>query len=196
MQHYYSQDNDLIKSNEKSIYVKINDKKLTFVTDHGVFSKAGLDFGSRLLIESVISMKFEDVLDIGCGYGPVGIAYKMFNPEANLVMTDVNDRALKLAKKNSEINRVNADIYFSDGFSEIESEFNLILTNPPIRAGKKVVYQIFADAHKHLKGQGQLIFVMNKKHGAPSAIKECESIYSQVEVINKKSGYYIIKCIK
>ena len=136
------------------------------------------------------------VLDIGCGYGPVGIAYKVFNPEANLVMTDVNDRALKLAKKNVELNRIDAEVHFSDSFSEIDSEYNLILTNPPIRAGKKVIYQIFADAHRHLKDRGQLIFVMNKKHGAPSAIKECESIYSLVEVINKKSGYYIIKCIK
>jgi 16S rRNA (guanine1207-N2)-methyltransferase len=196
MQHYYSQDNDIIKSNEKSVYIKIKDKKLTLVTDHGVFSKSGLDFGSRLLIESVIDIKAEHVLDIGCGYGPVGIAYKVFNPEANLVMTDVNDRALKLAKKNVELNRINAEVHFSDSFSEIDSEFNLILTNPPIRAGKKVIYQIFADAHRHLKDRGQLIFVINKKHGAPSAIKECESIYSLVEVINKKSGYYIIKCIK
>jgi 16S rRNA (guanine1207-N2)-methyltransferase len=196
MQHYYSQDNDLIKSNEKLVYVNIKEKKLAFLTDHGVFSKSGLDFGSRLLIETVIDIKAENVLDVGCGYGPIGIAYKMFNPEANLVMTDVNDRALKLAKKNTELNRIRAEIYFSDSFSEIDSEFNLILTNPPIRAGKKVIYQIFSDAHQYLKAEGQLIFVMNKKHGAPSAIKECESIYSLVEVINKKSGYYIIKCIK
>jgi 16S rRNA (guanine1207-N2)-methyltransferase len=196
MPHYYSRENDNLKSNEKTILVKIREKNFEFVTDHGVFSKAGLDFGSRLLIETILDERFQSVLDIGSGYGPLGIIYKAFNPKSNVTLTDVNDRAIKLTQKNAKKNKVEVVAFFSDGFSDIEDKFDLIFTNPPIRAGKRVIYQIFTDAKDYLTDSGHFIFVINQKQGAPSAIKKCESIYGKVKVINKKSGYYIIKCIK
>ncbi|MFA7075071.1 MAG: methyltransferase [Candidatus Izemoplasmatales bacterium] len=196
MSHYYSKENDSLKSNEKTIFVNIKDKKFSFVTDHGVFSKMGLDFGSRLLIETVIDNGVETVLDVGSGYGPLGIIYKSFHPEAHVIMTDVNDRAIKLTQKNAEKNKVDVEVFYSDGFNEISRTFDLIITNPPIRTGKDVIYRIFSDAFLHLNNLGALIFVINKKHGALSAIKKCESIFQKVEVIAKKSGYYLIKCIK
>lgn len=196
MSHYYSKENDSLKTNEKLIYVNIKDQKYSFKTDHGVFSKAGLDFGSRLLIENVISIDSESFLDLGCGYGPLGIIYKTNNPKAKVMMTDVNDRAIKLTQKNASLNKVEVEAFYSDGFSEITNTFDLIITNPPIRAGKNVVYRIFADASRFLRDKGNFIFVINQKQGAPSAIKKCEAIYREVEVIAKKSGYYIIKCIK
>ncbi|MGD9761599.1 MAG: class I SAM-dependent methyltransferase [Candidatus Izemoplasmatales bacterium] len=196
MSHYFSKENDSLKSNEKTILVKIFDKSFSFLTDHGVFSKMGLDFGSRLLIENVLDIPSNSFLDLGSGYGPLGIIYKSFHQESLVLMADVNDRAIKLSQKNAIINKVEIEVVYSDGFNEIEQSFDLIITNPPIRAGKEVVYRIFSDAYHHLHAGGCFVFVINKKQGAPSAIKKCETIYSNVEIINKKSGYYVIKCIK
>lgn len=196
MSHYFSKDNDSLKSNEKIIYVNINDTKYSFATDHGVFSKQGLDFGSRLLIEKAIEIKTNRLLDLGTGYGPLGIIYKKNHPGTSVSMTDINNRAIKLAKNNAKRNNVEVNVYYSDGFNEINDTFDLIITNPPIRAGKEVIYRIFSDSADHLTQNGCFIFVINKKHGALSAIKKCEEIYGEVEVIGKKSGYYLIKCIK
>lgn len=196
MSHYYTKENDALKSNEKEVLIKIREKSFSFLTDHGVFSKQGLDFGSRLLIEVVLDQEESKMLDVGCGYGPLGIIYKSFFPKSNVSMIDINERAIKLSQKNATKNKASVNVFFSDGFSEVNDEFNLIISNPPIRAGKDVVYSIFEGAKNHLIAGGLFYFVMNKKHGAPSAIKKCEEIFSSVEVVTKKSGYYIIKCIK
>ncbi|MDY0023590.1 MAG: methyltransferase [Candidatus Izemoplasmatales bacterium] len=196
MDHYFTKDNDNLKTNEKEIYVQIEKEKFSFLTDHGVFSKQGLDFGSRLLIESIKDIKSKNFLDMGCGYGPLGIIYKRFNPESSVLMVDINERAIKLSEKNKKINRVDLNVIASDGFEKIKEIFDLIISNPPIRAGKAVIYKMFADSYEHLSESGIFVYVINKKHGAPSAIKKCEEIFSKVTVINKKSGYYIIKCIK
>ncbi len=196
MSHYYTKENDTLKSNEKEVLIKIRGKSFSFLTDHGVFSKQGLDFGSRLLIEVVLDQEESKMLDVGCGYGPLGIIYKSFFPKSNVSMIDINERAIKLSQKNATKNKASVNVFFSDGFGEVNDEFNLIISNPPIRAGKEVVYSIFDGAKNHLMAGGLFYFVMNKKHGAPSAIKKCEDIFSSVEVVTKKSGYYIIKCIK
>ncbi|MDY0317419.1 MAG: class I SAM-dependent methyltransferase [Candidatus Izemoplasmatales bacterium] len=196
MSHYYTKENDTLKSNEKEVLIKIRGKSFSFLTDHGVFSKQGLDFGSRLLIEVVLDQEENKMLDVGCGYGPLGIIYKSFFPKSSVSMIDINERAIKLSQKNATKNKASVNVFFSDGFSEVNDEFNLIISNPPIRAGKDVVYSIFEGAKNHLIAGGLFYFVMNKKHGAPSAIKKCEEIFSSVEVVTKKSGYYIIKCIK
>jgi len=196
MSHYFSKENDNLKTFEKDIFIQVNDKKFSFTTDHGVFSKAGMDFGSRLLIESVLNMPSKSFLDLGTGYGPLGIIYKTFNRESLVSLTDINERAVKLAKKNAKKNKVDVDVILSDGFAEITSNFDLIISNPPIRAGKEIIYRFFEDAYQHLNPNGYFIFVINRKHGAPSAIKKCETIYQTVEIINKKSGYHVIKCRK
>ena len=196
MNHYYTKKNDDLRSNEKTIKVIIKDFNFSFITDHGVFSKAGLDFGSRLLIDSVLGLKHEKILDMGSGYGPIGIIYKKFNPSSQVTMVDVNDRALALAKRNAKLNNQEVEVKYSDVFSDVNDKYDLIITNPPIRAGKDIVYSIFEGAFEHLNDSGVLIFVINKKHGAPSAIKKCEEIFDKVSVITKKSGYYVIKCNK
>lgn len=194
MSHYFSKDNEQLKSNEKRHIIKINGRELSFITDHGVFSKIGLDFGSRLLLESVLDDAVKSFLDLGCGYGPIGIVYKIFNPSTLVTMVDINDRAIKLTEKNSKLNKVTVYAFLSDGFSRVDGFFDLIVSNPPIRAGKEVIYRFFSDAKTHLTPEGRFVFVINRKHGAPSAIKKCETIFGSVEVVNKKSGYYVIKC--
>ena len=196
MNHYYTKNSNL-KSKEADIYTIIKEKSFHFKTDNGVFSKSGLDFGSRLLIESVLNISaFDNVLDLGCGYGPIGIIYKYFNNQSKVMMIDINDRATDLSVKNSKINQQDVIVINSNGFEEIDQKFDLIITNPPIRTGKKTIYKLFEDSCRHLNVEGQLIFVINKQQGALSAIKFCEGIYKKVVVLNRKSGFLTIQCIK
>ncbi len=195
MNHYYTKNNTL-DSKEKDIYFKIHEKSFHFITDNGVFSRSGLDFGSRLLIEYVLDIPANNVLDLGCGYGPIGIIYKDYNKESKVTLIDINDRATELSVKNAKLNNQEVLVLNNDGFSELNAIFDLIITNPPIRTGKKIIYHLFLESYNHLETNGRLIFVINKKHGALSAIKYCEDIYKKVNVMNKKSGYYIIECIK
>ncbi len=196
MNHYYTKNSNL-KSKEIDIYFKINEKSFHFKTDNGVFSKSGLDFGSRLLIESVLKLDtYDNVLDLGCGYGPIGIIYKYFNNQSKVTMLDINDRATDLSVKNCKINQQDVAVINNDGFEGIGQIFDLIITNPPIRTGKKTIYKLFEESYKYLNDKGQLIFVMNKQQGALSAIRFCEGIYKNVAVINKKSGFIIVQCTK
>ena len=196
MNHYYSKNNDKLKSSEKDIFFKINEKDFHFITDNGVFSKSGLDFGSRLLIESIVDVKSNNMLDLGTGYGVIGIIYKYFNPDSKISMTDINIRATELAEKNSRLNNVDTEVLNGDGFETIDHKYDLIVTNPPIRTGKENIYNLFEQSFDYLEPKGDLYFVMHKKHGVMSAIKKCSAIYHKVEVVNKKSGYHIIRCTK
>ncbi|MDA3931827.1 MAG: methyltransferase [Tenericutes bacterium] len=193
MGHYFINQEDL-NSNKKEHFVLIEDKKFSFITDHGVFSKKGLDFGSRLLIDTTKDLSFNSALDLGCGYGPIGIILKSFNFKAMIDMVDVNERAIELAKENSRNNYTTVNVFKSDGFQNISEKYDLIVTNPPIRTGKKVIYKMFEDAMHHLADNGSLYMVIQKKQGAMSAIKFCQTIYNDVEIVSKKSGYVIIRC--
>ncbi len=193
MTHYFTSDNDQLETAKKQFSCVVADSKYFFYTDIGVFSKTGLDFGTRLLLETIISFIDNDVLDLGCGYGPIGIIVTD-KKRCNVTMTDVNRRAIELARENSSMNRVKPKIITSDGFTAIKGEFDYIITNPPIRAGKKTIYGWFLQAKAYLKAEGCLIFVIRKDQGAASAVKYCEGIFNKVEIINKKSGYFVIKC--
>ena len=193
MGHYFTNDKNL-KSHEKIHYIKMDDLSFSFKTDHGVFSKKGLDFGTRLLIETVKDVDFRSLLDIGCGYGPMGIILKKMNQKAEVTMVDVNQRAIDLCKTNARMNDVDVNVFESDGLDAVSGSYDMIVTNPPIRAGKQVIYRFFKDAKAHLSKNGYLYIVIQKKQGAPSTKAFCETIYSDVKVIQKKSGYQIIKC--
>ncbi|WP_100374436.1 class I SAM-dependent methyltransferase [Bacillus sp. FJAT-45037] len=195
--HYYSKDPD-VKSDERSWSFELRQKTFTFISDRGVFSKKEIDFGSRLLIESFVMPQISGpLLDVGCGYGPIGITVASIEGNREVHMVDVNERALDLAKKNATANQVtNVQVYQSDRLSEVHLQnFAAILTNPPIRAGKQVVHDIFEQAYDHLVKGGELWVVIQKKQGAPSALEKIKAIYGNVEVVNKKKGYLIL-CAK
>ncbi|MFW5889103.1 MAG: class I SAM-dependent methyltransferase [Bacillota bacterium] len=194
MDHYFT--NKKVKSNIKTHKIVIRNKSFKFLTDHGVFSKQGLDYGSRQLIETLLENEYSKLLDLGCGYGPIGIILKYFNNKADIQMVDINERAINLARENAKINNVSVKIFKSDGFLNVKDKFDTIVTNPPIRAGKKVIYRFFENAIDYLNDNGKLYIVINKKHGANSAFKKCQEIYSQVEMIKKKSGFIVIRCGK
>ena len=189
MSHYFT--NDTVKSEEKEIDVAINNQNLKFITDNGVFSKKGLDFGTRSLLESIDTLEIKgNVLDFGCGYGPIGIYLKKVC-DCTVDMVDVNERALSLAAKNAVLNKVEVNIFKSNIYSSINKDYDFIVTNPPIRVGKKILYDILFSSIKHLKPNGKLIFVINKDQGAKSVMKDLNEV-AKTELIKKNKGFYVI----
>lgn len=193
--HYYSkQPQSTEKTSQVSSTLKGND--FQFLTGAGVFSKKGVDFGSKRLIESFQAPEAEgDFLDLGCGYGPIGISLARVHKEREVYMVDINERAIGLATQNAQRHNVsNVSIMQSDGFEQVKNQrFAAIITNPPIRAGKKVTQAFFKESATHLVEGGGLWLVVQKKQGAPSVITFLSTLFTEVKVIEKKKGYYIIR---
>lgn len=199
MDHYYSSQPSS-DSNRKKIKVKVDKYDFTLLTDAGVFSKDKVDTGSKVLIHAAQNTDFPEgnLLDLGCGYGIVGLALaKKFN-KREIEMVDVNERALSLSKDNAVLNQVkNVKIYQSNIFEEVENKkFAGIISNPPIRAGKKVVHQILIEAYNHLVEGGKLQIVIQRKQGAPSAKKKMEEVFGNVERIELEKGYWVLESVK
>lgn len=187
MSHYFT--NDYVESKEQKTKCIIKNTELTLITDNGVFSKRGLDFGTRTLLETIENIKGQ-VLDFGCGYGPIAIYIKKtYNTEVDAI--DINERAINLAKKNAELNKTNINIFQSNIYENVNKKYDYIITNPPIRVGKKILYQILFEAKEHLKENGELWLVIHKDQGAKTLAKDLEKEYT-VEIKNKNKGFYII----
>ncbi len=175
--------------------VELLGQPMVFLTDSGVFSKKRVDFGSQLLLDNLHFQKGETILDIGCGYGPLGLTLaKVQGVQANLI--DINQRALALATQNAQQNKVKATIFQSNLYESVEGTFDHIISNPPIRAGKKVVHTIIEEGFTYLKQGGSLTIVIQKKQGAPSAKKKMADRYGNVEILRKEKGYYILQSKK
>lgn len=196
MEHYYTENPNTPHSLGKIDYT-IFDIQLQFITDTGVFSKKQVDFGSNVLIKSLPPLSGE-VLDLGCGYGPIGISLAKLNPDANITMVDINKRAVELARQNIELNNIaNAKAIQSDGFNAIDGNmYDAIITNPPIRAGKRIIYDLFEKSSEQLREGGAFYAVIQKKQGAKSAMEKLQSIFGNCEAIEKKGGYWVLKCTK
>ena len=166
---------------------------LNFMTDAGVFSKGELDVGSRLLLDALPTLS-GDVLDIGCGWGAIGVAIAKANKAARVTMVDVNRRALGLCQENCTRNGVTAEVLDSDGMAEVMGrKFDAIVTNPPIRAGKQVIYKMFADAAQSLNLDGALYLVIRKQQGAESCVKYLKTLFNEVEKLDKSGGFWVLK---
>ena len=187
-------DNEKLPSKMVKTNAFILGQKFVFLTDNGVFSKDGLDFGSRLLLESIpLEEVGGKVLDMGCGYGVFGIVLnKVISCEVDMV--DVNLRAMHLAELNIKENRcIGVNVFESNCYSNVNSKYSCVITNPPIRAGKTIVYDIVMNARNYLEENGHLFLVIRKEQGAKSLIVDLEKLYT-VEVLNKKKGFFILKC--
>lgn len=196
-EHYFSQ-KPQSKSSPKQWNYRLRGKNYIFTSDVGVFSKNEVDFGSRLLIETFSQPEIPgDVLDLGCGYGPIGISIADFLEDRTIVMADVNERALELAEANAKLNNVsNVQFVQSDQYSNLQNhKFASILTNPPIRAGKKVVHGMLEGSKTALHKGGEIWVVIQKKQGAPSAIQKLESLFGNCETVTRSKGYYILRSI-
>ncbi len=197
-EHYYSKQPHS-KNNRHTFTETLRGEHFSFTSDAGVFSKGGVDFGSRLLIETFVAPRIMgDVLDVGCGYGPIGIAIAASNHERCVWMVDINERAISLAEENAAQNKVqNIKVIQSDRLSAVEdNKFAAIVTNPPIRAGKDIVHNIFEKSADVLYSQGEFWVVIQKKQGAPSAEKKLRSLFQSVEIVARKKGYFIFKAVK
>lgn len=193
MAHYFSKDNNLIKSNPHVIAFSANGVPLKFKTDHGVFSRTEFDEGTKILLKYLHISDAKTVLDLGCGYGVIGI-YLAKKYQLDIDMVDINNRAVMLSEENSTLNNVKTNVFYSDGFENINRNYDLIILNPPIRAGKEIIYKLFEDSISYLNESGSFYIVINKKHGATSAINKLNTIYSKVTVIQKEKGFNVIEC--
>lgn len=196
MAHYFENDDSVI-SEPATITYDFQGQHLTYTTDHGVFSRQRLDYGSRVLMDAIDIGDAKSMLDVGCGYGTMGIALKSVHEDLQVLMTDVNKRAISLAKENIKCNNLEGiDVIESDVYENVHDRYDLVISNPPIRAGKKVVSAIISGSYDHLNKGGRLVIVIQKKQGAPSAKKLMEEIFGNATVIKKDKGYYILQSYK
>lgn len=192
--HYYTV-NPSSAHDEWTIKATVFENELTFTTDAGVFSRDGLDKGTLVMLNALPELSGR-ILDLGCGWGAVGVSLGKKYPGLDILMTDINQRAVDLSKRNLSANHVsNAKVVQGDAFENVDGLFDAIITNPPIRAGKAVIYSMFDQARNHLVPGGSLYIVIRKQQGAPSALKYLSSIYSSAETIERGSGFHVIRAI-
>lgn len=191
---YYAENPDAAHDIHE-LRVDLLGEKMTFLTDAGVFSKKMVDFGSQLLLKCLEVDEGETVLDVGCGYGPLSLSLaKAYGVQATMV--DINNRALDLARQNAERNKVEATIFQSNIYEQVEGHFDHVISNPPIRAGKQVVHEIIEKSQDFLETGGDLTIVIQKKQGAPSAKSKMEDVFGNCEIVKKDKGYYILRSVK
>lgn len=194
-EHYFTGE-PTSRHEARTVCVQAGGRALAFETDAGTFSKMRLDPGSRLLLEALPPLSGR-CADIGCGWGAIGVSLAAQNPDLFVEMVDVNERAVGLARRNAEANGVyNARALVSDGLAAVEPGLDVCVTNPPIRAGKAVVYGFFAQAQEKLRPGGWLYAVVRKQQGAPSALKYLGGIFALARVREKDAGYWILEAQK
>ena len=177
--------------------ITYNGKDLEVMTEGSLFSPKEADKGTLAMLRHVSFEAENKVLDLGCGYGPIGIIMKRVFPSMEVTMVDINHRAIELAKQNAEANSVKCvDVHPSDGCASVEGLYDVILTNPPVRAGKQTVFSFYDGAYEHMAEGAFLYVVLQKKQGAPSSEKYLIEKFGNCEVIAKESGYWIMKSVK
>ena len=194
MKHYFTDNTDL--KSEQSQFIFRFHKYDLFFSDNGFFSKSMIDYGSRVLLDNIEITNEKTLLDVGCGYGTFGICLNKVYSHLNVDMVDVNDRALELAKLNAKNNNIHANIYKSFIYENVQGSYDVIVTNPPVRAGKEVVTTILQESIEHLNENGSLWVILQKKQGAPSAKKKMEEVFGNCEIVKRDKGYYLLHSVK
>jgi len=196
MTHYYTDNSNLV-SKRKNFDYYFDNEKFNFTTDNGVFSKGNIDYGSYLLIKNTYQKELgKNVLDLGCGYGPVGTIIKRFNPSLDVTAIDINPRAIELAKINSSLNKTKLNIHLCENILTLNILFDSIILNPPVRAGKSVIYDLYEKSYETLNNDGSLYIVIQRKHGADSHVKKLSELFKQIITLDKNGGYHVIQAIK
>ena len=196
--HYFTDNRDL-PSHRRDLAYTFQGKDYTFTVDNGVFSKREIDEGTIVLLKAIAK---EDplsgrMLDLGCGYGVIGIILKGMYPDLEVTAADVNPRAVELTVLNSTRNAVTVSALVSDGFAGLaSSKFDSIVTNPPIRAGKKTIYRLFEEAYAHLEDNGVFYAVIRRDQGAESAMNKLAEVFGSCDLTDRKRGYWVLRCVK
>lgn len=198
MSHYFKDDPNLA-SNIKTITYEVNGLTMNLFTDNGVFSKGKVDEGSLTFLKVILPLDLgNNILDLGCGYGTIGLTLAVAKKEARVTLADINTRALTLCKKNADAYNLSqrVTILQSDIYTKIEGKYDSIVINPPIRAGKSVTYKMYEEAKQYLIDGGSLLIVIRKAQGAESAAKFIESIFGNVKLLDRHKGYHIYQAVK
>ena len=198
MSHYFQDDPNLV-SNIKEITFEINGITMKLLTDNGVFSKSNVDEGSYAFLKVLLPLDLGNtILDLGCGYGTIGLTLAKAHEEARITLADVNPRAVALCERNAGLLNLSprVTILQSDIYEKIEGPYDSIVVNPPIRAGKKVTYRMYEEAKQYLIDGGSLYIVIRKAQGAESASKYIETIFGNVTLLKREKGYYIYRATK
>ena len=198
MSHYFQDDPNLV-SNIKEISFEINGITMKLLTDNGVFSKNNVDEGSYAFLKVLLPLDLGNhILDLGCGYGTIGLALAKAHEEARITLADVNPRAVALCERNAGLLNLSprVTILQSDIYEKIEGPYDSIVVNPPIRAGKKVTYRMYEEAKQYLIDGGSLYIVIRKAQGAESASRYIETIFGNVTLLKRDKGYYIYRATK
>ena len=198
MSHYF-QDDPNLASNIKTISFEVNGITMNLLTDNGVFSKNRVDEGSLAFLRVILPLELgKNILDLGCGYGTIGLTLAIAKKDARVTLADVNARALALCKRNAEAYNLGqrVTILQSDIYTKIEGKYDSIVINPPIRAGKSVTYRMYEEAKQYLIDGGSLFIVIRKAQGAPSASKYIDSVFGNIALLKRDKGYYIYQAVK
>lgn len=194
--HYYT-DHPTGASDPRDLEATVRGCRLRLTVDRGVFSRRGIDFGSRLLAETIVVQGGDRLLDLGCGYGVVGIALACDEPGLQVVAADVNERAVSLAHRNIAANGLAGRMaaVCADGAREVAPGlvFDVIALNPPVRAGKAVVWRLYGEAAARLAVRGALWVVIQKKQGADSTRRRLEELFAEVAVVRRDGGYRVFR---
>ncbi len=196
--HYYEENQDGLHSNPTFFEFHFKKESFKFHTDDGVFSKKYIDYGSFVMLSTFLPNTINaPILDMGAGYGAIGIVLSRLYDKP-VLMAEINERAVGLIQKNIQENKVTAEVLHSNLYSAIAEKevFSSIVTNPPIRAGKQVVFAIYEGAYQHLLAGGELWVVIQKKQGAPSSKEYIEKLFGNCEIVKRDKGYYILRAVK
>ncbi|MBQ6367922.1 MAG: class I SAM-dependent methyltransferase [Erysipelotrichaceae bacterium] len=193
MSHYFLNDASL-KEERQSFTYQFNNESFNFTTDNGVFSKEHVDFGSYLLIKEAAAFPpGKRLLDLGCGFGVIGIVMKRLFPETEVDAVDINERAVELTRLNAKNNAAEICAVVTSDITELGKLYETILLNPPIHSGKQAIFDLYEKARRCLTADGSLYIVIKKKHGAESTLKRLKDLFNDTEILHKEAGYWIIR---
>ena len=195
--HYFST-RPGVRSHPTQIRATLRGRAWTFITDRGVFARRGVDAGTRLLVEAMRIAQADHVLDLGCGYGPVGLVAASLAPQGRAVLIDVNARAVELAAQNAQLNGLgNVEVLQGDGCGPVAGRlFDTAVTNPPIRTGKATLRRLVRDVWQHLRPGGRFYFVARTAQGARTLARDVTEVFGTVRELERKSGYRVYEAIK
>ena len=190
-EHYYSE-TQTSELKPKKINASLRGLSIEFWTGSGVFSGKKVDRGSEILACNAIIKPGWRVLDLGCGYGAVGIAVAKAFPNSEVVMTDINSRAVSLARMNRKLNRIsNASVVQGNMYSSVSGVFDAVLLNPPQTAGREVCFKMIVLSRDFLKKGGLLQVVARHNKGGKVLSEKMGLVFGNVGEIAKKSGYRV-----
>lgn len=196
-EHYFTSD-PAVPSQETAFSQRLRGMDFVFVTDRGVFSRERVDYGSQLLIESMALAAGDRVLDLGCGYGPIGTVAGRLVPGGRVYLVDVNGRAVQLARTNLARNEVaNGEARVGDGTAAVPGlAFDHVLMNPPFRAGKPTVHRLIREARAALVPGGSLWVVVGNKQGAPSLKRFLQEQFGRVQDVDRSGGFHVYRAVQ